>query len=91
MRRVAHLVEPSCGGDLLETDEEWLGFGQMQLRGRRGAGAELSLRVLAYFLALGMFGLNTTTLAQLTHWLRQQSTFAQLINEHFQLALCGCS
>ncbi len=71
--------------------KKWLGLGQMQLRGRGGAWAELSLRVLAYFLALGMFDLNTTTLAQLTHWLRRQSTFAQLINEHFQLALCGCS
>jgi AraC-like DNA-binding protein len=71
--------------------KQWLGLGQMQSRGRRGAWAELCLRVLAYFLALGMFGSDARTLAQVTYWLRRQSTFAELINEHFQLDLCGCS
>ncbi|MCA1607556.1 MAG: hypothetical protein LC775_19300, partial [Acidobacteria bacterium] len=71
--------------------KKWLGLGQMQSRGRRGAWAELSLRVVAYFFALDLFGANGTTLAQLTHWLRRQGTFAELINEHFQLDLCGCS
>ena len=71
--------------------KKWLGLGQMQSRGRRGAWAELSLRIVAYFLALDLFGANGTTLAQLTHWLRRQGTFAELINEHVQLDLCGCS
>ena len=71
--------------------KKWLGLGQMQIRGRRGAWAELSMRVLAYFLAMSMFDSNATTLAQLTHWLRRQGTFAELIDEHFQLDLCRCS
>ena len=71
--------------------KKWLGLGQMQSRGRRGAWAELSLRVVAYFFALDLFGVNGTTLAQITHWLRRQGRFAELINEHFQLDLCGCS
>lgn len=71
--------------------KSWLGLGQMQRSGRRGAWGELCLRVLGYFLAQRMYVPEAQTLAQLTHWLRRQSTFAQLINKHFQLDLGGCS
>ncbi len=68
--------------------KSWLGLGKMQSRGRRGAWMEVCLRVLAYFFAQDIFGRTASTLAQLTNWLRRQSTFADLIDEHFQLDLC---
>ena len=68
--------------------KRWLGLGQMQMRGGGGAWGELCLRVLAYIFAQRMLGPEARTLAQLTHWLGRHSTFAQLINEHFQLELC---
>lgn len=61
----------------------------MQLRGRDGAWAELALRALAYLLALPLLGSVAATLAQLTHWLRRQGTFAVLIKEHFHLDFLG--
>ncbi len=69
--------------------KRWLGLGQMQLRGRAGAWAEVALRGLAYLLALSLFGAEAASLAQLTHWLHRQGTFADLINEHFQLDFLG--
>lgn len=71
--------------------KRWLGLGQRQLRGRAGAWAELALRGLAYLLALPLLDLVAPTLAQLTHWVRRQGTFADLVNEHFQLDLSGVS
>ncbi len=65
--------------------KSWLGLGRMQLRGRAGAWAELTLRVLAYFFGATLLGSHAGTLAQLTAWLRRQATFADLIDEHFQL------
>lgn len=64
--------------------KQWLGLGKMQLFGRNGAWAEITLRVLAYFLASSLFNSEVSTLAQLTHWLHRQGTFADLINELFQ-------
>ena len=63
--------------------KQWLGLGKMQLRGREGAWADLTLRVLAYFFALPLLGVIAPSLKQLTHWLHRQATFAQLIFEHF--------
>lgn len=71
--------------------KRWLGLGQMQLRGRAGAWAEIALRGLAYLLALSLFGTEAASLAQLTYWLHRQGTFADLINEHFQFDSLGLS
>lgn len=69
--------------------KHYLGLGRMQGRGRRGAWAELCLRVLAYFLA-GLLGApQDISLAQLLHALRRQGTFAELIAEHFHDASGG--
>lgn len=64
--------------------KHWLGQGKMQLQKREGAWAEISLRVLAYFLAMRLFNNEVRTLNQLYHWLRRQNTFSDLIREHFQ-------
>ena len=69
--------------------KHWLGLGQMQLRGRSGSWAELCLRVLAYFLAGALGAPQNITLAQLTHSLRREATFARLIDEHFHLDFGG--
>ncbi len=63
--------------------KSWLGLGQMQLRGREGAWAELALRGLAYLLALALLGPQRPTLAQLRHWLHRQGTFMEWVQEHF--------
>lgn len=63
--------------------KRWLGLGQMQMRGREGAWAELSLRVMAYLLAQEMMSEEVRTIFQLTQHLRRESTFAELINKHF--------
>jgi hypothetical protein len=63
--------------------KHWLGQGKMALQGRDGAWAELCLRVLAYFFALRLFDENVSTLNQLYHHLRRQSTFADLVCKHF--------
>lgn len=68
--------------------KSWLGLGKIQIRGRAGAWAELCLRVLAYVFGQRIMDSHAETFAQLTSWLRQQPTFAQLIDEHFQLELC---
>jgi hypothetical protein len=64
--------------------KHWLGQGKMQLQNREGAWAEICLRVLAYFLGLRLFDSQVSTFAQLSHWLRRQMTFSQLVHEHFQ-------
>lgn len=64
--------------------KQWLGLGKMQLQGKRGAWADLTLRVLAYFFALPLLGTVVASLAKLSHLLRRKATFAQLIFEHFQ-------
>jgi hypothetical protein len=63
--------------------KHWLGQGKMSLRGRDGAWAEICLRVLAFFFALRLFDENVGTLNQLYHFLRRQSTFADLVAKHF--------
>jgi hypothetical protein len=68
--------------------KSWLGLGKMQLRGRSGAWAELCLRVLAYFLGSLLMTQDAPTFAQLSHKLRRQATFADLILNHFHLDLC---
>lgn len=71
--------------------KRWLGLGQMQMRGREGAWAELTLRVMAYFLAQEMMSDGVSTIFQLTQRLRRESTFEELVQEHFHsdlLALC---
>lgn len=71
--------------------KRWLGLGQMQMRGREGAWAELSLRVIAYLLAQKMITKEVKTIFQLTQRLRRESTFAELVDKHFHsdlLALC---
>jgi len=71
--------------------KRWLGLGQMQMRGRVGAWAELSLRVMAYLLAQEMLTKEVKTIFQLSQHLRRESTFAELVNKHFhsnRLALC---
>lgn len=68
--------------------KSWLGLGKMQLRGRDGAWAELCLRVLAYFLGSLLMTEDAQTFAQLSHKLRRQATFADLILNHFHLNLC---
>lgn len=67
--------------------KQWLGLGKMQMQQCAGAWAEITLRVLAYFLASSLFNKEASTLAQLTHWLRRQGTFADLINKLFQAQL----
>jgi hypothetical protein len=64
--------------------KQWLGLGKMQLQGRKGAWADLTLRVLAYLFALPLLGPDAPSLAKLSGWLRRKATFAQLIYEHFQ-------
>jgi hypothetical protein len=64
--------------------KQWLGLGKMQLRDRAGAWADVTLRVLAYLLALPLLATIASSLPKLSHWLRRQATFAQLILEHFQ-------
>ena len=64
--------------------KQWLGLGKMQLRDTKGAWADLTLRVLAYFFALPLLGVVASSLKQLTHWLHRQATFADQIFEHFQ-------
>jgi len=64
--------------------KRWLGLGQMQLRGRAGAWAEVAWRGLAYLLALSSFGTEAASLAQLTHWWHRQGTFADLITRLLQ-------
>ena len=64
--------------------KQWPGLGRMQLQGREGVWAGLTLRVLAYFSALPLLGTIAPSLAKLSHWLRRKATFAQLIYEHFQ-------
>lgn len=73
--------------------KSWLGLGQMQLRGRGGAWAELALRGLAYVMAQSGLGLQsgTCTLVQLRHRLHRQGTFAELIEEHFHPVGLGIS
>jgi Transposase DDE domain len=68
--------------------KSWLGLGKMQLRGREGAWAELCLRVLAYFLGSQLMTEDAGTFAQLSHKLRRQATFADLILNHFHLNVC---
>src|SRR5262245_60449179 len=64
--------------------KQWLGLGKMQLQGREGAWADLTLRVLAYLFALPLLGPLAPSLAKLSHHLRRKASFAQLIYEHFQ-------
>jgi hypothetical protein len=64
--------------------KQWLGLGKMQMQGREGAWADLTLRVLAYLFALPLLGTVAPSLARLTGWLRRKATFAQFIYEHFQ-------
>ncbi len=71
--------------------KRWLGLGQMQMRGREGAWAELALRVMAYLVAQEIFTDEVGTIFQLTQRLRRESTFAELVNKHFHSdlhALC---
>lgn len=63
--------------------KSWLGLGRMQLQGRDGAWAELTLRTLAYLLALPLLGPQAQTLAKLKHWLHRKGSFSQLLQEHF--------
>ncbi len=67
--------------------KRWLGLGQMQMRGRFGAWAELTLRVMAYLLAQEMMTEEVSTIFQLTQRLRRESTFAELVDEHFHTDL----
>lgn len=69
--------------------KRWLGLGQMQMRGREGAWAELTLRVMAYLLAQEMMREEVSTIFQLTQRLRRESTFAELVREHFHSDLLG--
>lgn len=69
--------------------KRWQGLGQMQMRGREGAWAELTLRVMAYLLAQEMLTEDVSTIFQLTQRLRRESTFAELVNKHFQGDLLG--
>lgn len=68
--------------------KQWLGLGQMQLRGRGGSWAELCVRVLAYFLADLLGAPAHISLARLMHALRRAGTFAELIRAHFH-DVCG--
>lgn len=69
--------------------KRWLGLGQMQMRGRCGAWAELSLRVMAYFLGEKIYNKEVRTIFQLTQALRREGTFLELIDEHFHEALAA--
>jgi len=67
--------------------KRWLGLGQMAMRGREGAWAELGLRVMAYFLGTKMLNGEVRTIFQLTQALRREGTFLELIDEHFHQQL----